>query len=259
LIGLGLRLASRTDPTALDGKGLHHVAEVSALLRTLSVARSRGYDDKVKAPDALERLFSDAALAELQSTHDELRSEHPLGSTTHISVLDALGEAASLTMSNGEGCGHTLARWGVHINNFLGEEDINPGGFHRWPAGARMTTMMAPTIVLRDGDPVCALGSGGSNRIRSAILQVLLGMLVSGRPLAEAVEAPRLHVEGKRLWFESKGLDADAIECLRRRWPDATEFVQPNMFFGGVHAAAREQGELHGAGDPRRSGAVAHA
>lgn len=257
LIGLGLHLAEDVVPTARACHGgPRYVLEIAAILRALGVARARGYDDQVREHDAVTRLFSPDALNELRDAHALLRLEHDLGSTTHISVLDAGGEAASLTMSNGEGCGHALDELGIAVNNFLGEEDINPGGFHLWPAGRRMTTMMAPTVVLRDGRPVLVLGSGGSNRIRSAILQVLVGTLTSGLPLAEAVQAPRLHVEGERLWYEAQGLSPEAETSLRRRWPDATRFDARSMFFGGVHAVGFDGDALVGAGDPRRGGEV---
>src|SRR5690606_23236345 len=136
----------------------------------------------------------------------------------------------------GEGCGHVLDGQGIHVNNFLGEEDINPAGFHRWAPGERMTTMMAPTIVLEDGRPTLILGSGGSHRIRSAILQALLARTVGGRSLSDAVEAPRLHVEGDHLWYEAYGLSEAADQALHDAWPKATRFAQRSMFFGGVHA-----------------------
>jgi gamma-glutamyltranspeptidase / glutathione hydrolase len=257
LVGLGLHLARTLDPALLDGCGPRHVSEVAALLGALSHARSRGYDALVHGPDAVARLFAPPYRTDVEAAHARLRAESPLGSTTHISVLDARGDAASLTMSNGEGCGHTLARWGVHVNNFLGEDDINPNGFHRQRAGARMTTMMAPTVVLRDGEPILVLGSGGSNRIRSALLQVLLGTLLADRPIARSIPAPRLHVEGSKLWFESTGLSDAAVSALREGWVGATEFTELNMFFGGVHAVARERGVLNAVGDSRRGGAVA--
>ena len=115
--------------------------------------------------------------------------------TTHISVADAGGNLASLTLSNGEGSSYVLPGSGIMLNNMLGEEDLNPGGFHRLPAGVRLASMMTPTIArLSDGGQI-ALGSGGSNRIRSAILQVLLNVLEFDMDLEQAVNAPRLHLE----------------------------------------------------------------
>ncbi|MEJ7717047.1 MAG: gamma-glutamyltransferase [Thermoleophilaceae bacterium] len=99
-----------------------------------------------------------------------------LGSTTHISVLDGEGACVSVTCSNGSSSGVVVPGTGVHLNNMLGEQDLNPLGFGRQQAGRRVSSMMAPTVVLRDGVPEAAIGSAGSNRIRSAILQTILAV-----------------------------------------------------------------------------------
>jgi gamma-glutamyltranspeptidase/glutathione hydrolase len=184
------------------------------------------------------------------------RARRQLGSTTHISVIDDRGEVAAMTMSNGEGSGYALDELGIVVNNFLGEEDINPAGFHEHAAGEWMTTMMAPTAVVSSEGPELVLGSGGSNRIRSAILQALLDALVYAQPLQACVSAPRIHVEGTQVYFESAGLPERSVEAMMRAHPDATRFEERNMFFGGVHAVGRQHGVLVGAGDPRRGGVV---
>src|SRR5207244_371898 len=95
-----------------------------------------------------------------------------LGGTTHVSVLDVDGRACSVTCTNGEGSGVVVPGTGMHLNNIMGEEDLSPLGFFRAPPGLRMPSMMAPTVVLgADGQVELVLGSAGSNRIRSAILQ----------------------------------------------------------------------------------------
>jgi len=145
---------------------------------------------------------------------------------------------------------------GVHLNNMLGEEDLNPGGFHRHEPGRRIPSMMAPTVVLRDGLPEVALGSAGSNRIRSAILQTILGVVNDGLAAQEAVDRPRVHWEG-RLVEAEPGVDERALEAFERDgWP-VQRFRERNLYFGGVQAVARdpETGELSGGGDPRRGGA----
>jgi gamma-glutamyltranspeptidase/glutathione hydrolase len=185
--------------------------------------------------------------------------DHPMASrgTTHISVADEEGNLASLTLSNGEGCAYVLPGTGIMLNNMLGEEDLSPDGFHRWQPGRRMASMMCPSVAsLPDGGWV-ALGSGGSNRIRSAVLQVLVNLFEFGMPLTQAVAAPRLHLEGGHLSVES-GFAPDALEALKAEWPDHREWPDYNLFFGGVHAVERlADGGFQGAGDPRRGGAVA--
>ncbi|MGB1699044.1 MAG: gamma-glutamyltransferase, partial [Nannocystaceae bacterium] len=124
------------------------------------------------------------------------------GSTTHISVVDQDGFTVSVTTSNGEGCGYILGDTGIFMNNFLGEEDLNPGGFFLHPAGAMLPTMMAPTIACAPDDSLVVLGSGGANRIRSAISSTLL-RLMHGATLDDAIMAPRIHAEGSTVWLES--------------------------------------------------------
>ncbi len=173
--------------------------------------------------------------------------------TTHISVIDADGNAASATVSNGEGNGHIAAGYGFMLNNMLGEEDLNPGGFHRWRPSARLASNMCPVIACgHDGD-LTALGSGGSNRIRSAIFQVLVHTLSGGRDLADAVALPRLHIEGEQLDFENLfGNDAGA--ALQETYPVNRAWDESNLFFGGVHAVSRTETGFEAAGDRRRGG-----
>jgi gamma-glutamyltranspeptidase/glutathione hydrolase len=200
----------------------------------------------------LERFLHKEAL---ESAASELGSR--LGSTTHLAVLDADGACASVTCSNGSCSGVVVPNTGVHLNNMLGEEDLNPGGFHRHQHGRRIPSMMAPTVVLRDGRPEVALGSAGSNRIRSAILQTVMRIVDEGMPAQEAVAAPRVHYEGRMVEAEP-GIDDEALAALARDgWP-VQRFRECNLYFGGVQAVARdpETGELSGGGDPRRGGAA---
>ncbi len=175
--------------------------------------------------------------------------------TTHISVIDGEGNAAALTLSNGEGSGHIVPGTGMMLNNMLGEEDLNPAGFHAWKTNTRMSSMMAPTMVLEPQGRLTALGSGGSNRIRTAILQVLLGLLDFQLDLTDAVEAPRCHFEQGLLNMEY-GFPEAAITSLATEWPDLKAWDEQNLFFGGVHAVRADlsTGEMIGAGDPRRGG-----
>jgi gamma-glutamyltranspeptidase/glutathione hydrolase len=179
--------------------------------------------------------------------------------TTHISVADAAGNLASLTLSNGEGSSYVLPGSGIMLNNMMGEEDLNPEGFHRLPANVRLASMMTPTIASLPDGGCMALGSGGSNRIRSAILQVLTNVLEFGMGLEHAVNAPRLHLEHQHLSIEAGFSDA-ALMSLEAEWPGAKQWPGTNLFFGGVHAVQRlANGKFRAAGDPRRGGAVAIA
>ena len=180
-----------------------------------------------------------------------------LGSTTHISVLDDLGASASVTCSNGSCSGVIVPGTGLHLNNMLGEEDLNPHGFHLHEPGRRVPSMMAPTLVLREGRPEAVLGSAGSNRIRSAILGTVLGIVDLGLGAQEAVDRPRVHPEAGVVHAEP-GVDPDALAGLERDGWTVQRWAERNLYFGGAQAVARDPatGELSGGGDPRRGGAA---
>jgi gamma-glutamyltranspeptidase/glutathione hydrolase len=179
-----------------------------------------------------------------------------LGSTTHTAVLDVDGWACSVTCSNGSCSGVVVPGTGVHLNNMLGEQDLNPLGFHRYPPGRRLPSMMAPTVVLEAGAPRLVLGSAGSNRIRSAILQTIIRVVDDGLDVRAAVEAPRVHFEDGVVYAEP-GVNLGELEGTGAR---VARFRDRNLFFGGVQAVERAAGgEMRGAGDPRRGGAAAVA
>ena len=176
-----------------------------------------------------------------------------LGSTTHVAVIDRDGRACSVTSSNGASSGVVVPGTGVHLNNMLGEQDLNPLGFHRHPPGRRLPSMMAPTAVLRDGRPELVLGSAGSNRIRSAILQTIVRVVDDGLRAAEAVRAPRVHYEEGVIYAEP-GVDQAAIGSSPH---GVAAFRDLNLFFGGVQAVERDRdGRFFGGGDPRRGGSA---
>jgi gamma-glutamyltranspeptidase/glutathione hydrolase len=172
---------------------------------------------------------------ETLKTYLEAVTGRPLkrGGTTHISAIDTAGNSASLTLSNGEGSGHLLPGTGVMLNNMLGEEDLNPGGFNRWPTNVRVGSMMAPTLA-EDRRHLIAIGSGGSNRLRTAILQTLSNLIDFGMSPKEAVNAPRLHLERGHLDIEP-GFTAEAVEALRAAYPNHRLWSDHNLFFGGTH------------------------
>ncbi|MDT8437525.1 MAG: gamma-glutamyltransferase [Wenzhouxiangellaceae bacterium] len=173
--------------------------------------------------------------------------------TTQISVRDADGNLAGMTLSNGEGCGRAVPGRGFMLNNMLGEEDLNRLGFGRWPCNRRLASMMAPTVIEHAGRRI-VLGSGGSNRIRTAIAQVLCNVMHFGMDLNEAVRAPRLHLEGQALSVEcsSEAWSEDVFDWLNRHWPEARHWPRRSLFFGGVHAVSDDDQ----AADPRRLGAA---
>lgn len=118
--------------------------------------------------------------------------------------------------------------------------------------------MMSPTLILDRGQVIAGLGSAGSNRIRSAVLQTSLNLL-SGADPQSAVDAPRIHLESGLLQAEP-GVDETALGRIEASGQEVFRWAERNLFFGGVQIVTRdpETGKLGGAGDPRRGGAVAY-
>ena len=245
LIADALELLERIDRPG----DTHAVAEVIA---STNRARDEEFLKGLSSEDYAERFLAEDALDAVAS---EIASR--MGSTTHISVMDADGGCATVTCSNGSCSGVVVPGTGMHLNNMLGEEDLNPLGFHRHEPGARIPSMMAPTVVLQDGRAQIALGSAGSNRIRSAILQTILGVIDDDLPAEQAVERPRVHWEGRAIEAEP-GIAADELAALESEGRAVIRFAERSLYFGGVQAVARDfdTGALTGGGDPRRGGAA---
>ena len=249
LIAFGLALLEKLRP---GGGAPDPVLLARIMEETNKVRQARG--------GALQTIVQDETI----TAHLKSMSTHTPATrgTTHISVIDAKGNAASATITNGEGNGRMVTGCGFMLNNMLGEEDLNPGGFHRWAPDTRLSTMMAPTIALSPDGALTALGSGGSNRIRSAVLQVAINLFDRGLELERAIHAARLHMEGDgTLSFEEApweiAFNGDERRALLEACPQAHGWPEENLFFGGVHTARRHgDGRLEGAGDTRREGCV---
>lgn len=178
-----------------------------------------------------------------------------VGNTTHVSVIDENQNAVSVTTSHGEGNGMCIKGTGIMFNNLLGEEDINPDGFHKWKPGKRLISMMAPTMLMHNNQPKLVLGSAGSNRLRSAILQTMVKLFDANSSIGRAVNGPRFHWERDELNIEP-GFSKRAISALTERELNATIWPEKNLFFGGLQAVLRlAKKRFSGAGDIRRGGA----
>jgi gamma-glutamyltranspeptidase / glutathione hydrolase len=170
--------------------------------------------------------------------------------TTHVSIRDAEGNIASMTTSNGSTSGVHLAGTGVMANNIMGEEDLHPGGAGAALAGTRVGSMMAPSLLVRPGRPAVVLGSGGSERIRSALTQVIAALVLDDLPLVDAVLAPRLHVTDEGVAQLEPGFDPAAVAVLAATRP-VNVWAATDLYFGGVHAVDAAGAHV---GDPRRGG-----
>lgn len=174
------------------------------------------------------------------------------GGTTHISVLDAAGDAASLSCSLGSGSGIVVPGTGIHLNNMLGEvhlagelepDEVRPG--------ERLASLMAPSLLLHDRRARLVVGSAGSARLHGAMLQVVANVAARGLGVREAVAAPRIHVERGVAHCE----DPVAADELEAAGYAVVRWRERNLFFGGAAAVEMlPDGSLAAAGDPRRGG-----
>jgi gamma-glutamyltranspeptidase/glutathione hydrolase len=172
----------------------------------------------------------------------------PLPGTTHISVIDGSGMAAALSSTLGSGSG--VFRGGTQLNNMLGELDVI--GTDEKAPGDRLASMMTPTVVLDSGQPQLVIGSAGSVRLAGAIAQVTWRIL-RGMHVADAIRAPRLHVEGTTVQLEG-GWPDDEVTALPPAW-DVNRWDDLNLYFGGVQAVEQTTARsFEAAGDPRRGG-----
>jgi gamma-glutamyltranspeptidase/glutathione hydrolase len=219
LIAYGLRL--------LEERGRVDVADVLETMRGQHAVRDKLFYTQLYRGGLARRLVDAPSM------------------TTHISVVDDKGNAASLSCSTGAGSGVIVPGTGVALNNMLGESDL--AGVQR--PGTRLTSMMAPSICFDQGRTRLVIGSAGSARLRGAIMQVVLNVLARGMGVHDAVDAPRIHLEDGAVHAE-QGVDVSELGAER-----LTLWKARNLFFGGVSAVEiLPDGTLAAAGDPRRGG-----
>jgi gamma-glutamyltranspeptidase/glutathione hydrolase len=196
-----------------------------------------GDPDFVDMP--LERLLSKSYAAQLRGQIDPHRAtptppQAASGAegmhTTHYSIVDTAGNAASVTttLNNGFGSAVTVAGAGFLLNDEMDDFTSAPGkpnmyGLVQGEAnaiapGKRMLSAMTPSIVLgRDGRVLMIVGTPGGPTIITTVAQVILDVLDQGMTLADAVAAPRIHHQALPdvIRYERGGLSDAAVAALR--------------------------------------------
>ncbi len=245
LIAFTLSLLEKVDLG--EWGSLEHVSSLIEAMAVTEFFREKFVNGHLH-DEKLQNLLADEGILETYRNLFKMRL-NLWGNTTHISILDGEGNGVSMTTTNGEGSGIVIPGTGVMLNNMLGEEDLNPRGFFKWPPYVRLPSMMAPTATFKGGGVELLLGSAGSNRIRSAIVNVILNYTVFNYPVEESIELPRLHCERKKVFLEL-GFSESLFKTIEKHY-QLTVFKEKNMFFGGVQAV---DFSYNGKGDPRRGG-----
>ena len=246
LLALGLYLLEKIDMKSLSSDSEGFLVTLVELMKEMSRFNPQK-DGKLFLYPLINSLSSPVVEAFVKNISEKV----PISTkgTTHISVIDEEGNAASMTTSNGSGSGCYIPGTGIMLNNMMGEDDLHPGGFHSSPPGKRVSSMMIPTIIMKDGKVDCALGSGGSKRIRTAVLQALINIIDFSLSLEESVESPRIHFEDNIIQVEP-GYPEELIEKLKKHY-DVNLWNVKDMYFGGVHCV---RSNMEGWGDSRRGG-----
>jgi len=248
LIGLGLQLLDRMGVAAPPGSA-EAMAQLVEIMREQEDAAVDGRFSRELYRGGLARRLADprhlaAAARRIRRQLPELKR-----GTTHISVVDAQGNAASLTASTGAGSGVIVPGTGIQLNNMLGEFDLTAPR-----PGVRFTSGMAPSLVIADGRPRLVVGSAGSLRLRGAILQIVVNTVAHGLGIEEALARPRVHLEEGKVHVEG-GNDPAEVARLESRGYDLLRWRDRNLFFGGAAGVELlDDGALAAAGDPRRGG-----
>jgi gamma-glutamyltranspeptidase/glutathione hydrolase len=140
------------------------------------------------------------------------------GGTVHLSAADANGMMASLTLTHGDSFGAqvTVDGLGLILGHGMSRFDPRPGHPNSIAPGKRPLDNMSPTIVLRDGLPMLAIGAAGGRRIPNGIFETLLNLIVDGQTLEAAVTTPRLHTEGDLKIHAEHGRPDAEIQYLKR-------------------------------------------
>jgi gamma-glutamyltranspeptidase / glutathione hydrolase len=224
-----------SDPVAVDYAGVH-------VLNRPGLAPIAEPLQRLSSLGGLEP--SERALALVQALAGEGGRG---GHTTNLTVVDDEGSACVFTTSLGLGSGDFLPGFDLHLNSMLGETDLLRGELE---PGSRMPSMMAPSLAVDDsGTIVLAAGAAGGTRLRSALVQVLAGVLDEGLEVAEAIARPRLHPAGDTVHLEP-GFEAAVAGALQATGYEVRAWPAQHHYFGGVSAITPSGG----AGDPRRSG-----
>ncbi len=266
LVAFGLLLLDRLDEQSNDPHWRSRC--LAAVMSATERVRHEGFDRDLFEPGTIERLLApttiDRYADELRTALRQQLAELPPkgaplgpvpGNTTHISTVDKDGNAVAFTSSNGETCGLLWPSTGFPVNNFLGEDDIHPLGFHQGPVGSPLRTMMTPALLVGPGGGVIALGTGGSNRIRTAMLQVVSYLMDGAMSLEQAILQPRIHVEEQTIQVEVLDQGPDYLQAICGANRKLARFEGRHLYFGGVHSAGlKADGRIEAVGDPRRVG-----
>jgi gamma-glutamyltranspeptidase/glutathione hydrolase len=270
---LTLRILDGFDFRELERNGVEHLDRV---WRAIRLAAGQRIASNNPSAAELQQLLSEANAAGLRQrvldgspiegpTEQWLAAARPDAEhhTTSFSVGDREGNVVCITQSLGSpfGSGVVVPGTGICLNNFLFWSDVNPSSPNRTRPGDPLPVCMAPSLTLREGRPVLALGTPGSYGILQTQAQAMVQHLDYGLGLQEAIEQPRARLWDGRLVEPESRLAPAVLQALAERGHQIAPGGDWTMRVGGMQAIAIDPttGLMTGACDPRRDGYVATA
>ena len=183
----------------------------------------------------------------------DLSIEKP--STTHVSIIDAYGNALSLTSSIENAFGSRLMTNGFLLNNQLTDFSFRSSAngtpiANRVEGGKRPRSSMAPTIVLEDGKIVLLIGSPGGSRIIPYVSNTIVAILDWGLDVQEAVSQP--HAVNRFGIYEIE--EGTSLTGLKKWLQELGYEIKERPLNSGLNVILKKDGKLYGGSDPRREG-----
>lgn len=266
-----LNIMENFDIANMNYLGPTHISVLNEAMKMAFADRAKFMGDPAFAKDIpLKGLTSKGYAKFLADSIDVAKPklELPAGdpgifehqSTTHLSVVDAEGNAVALsqTINFFFGSGEIVPGVGIIMNNEMDDFSTNPESPNAPEPGKTPLSSMSPTIVEKDGEVFMVLGSPGATRIFTAMAQIISNVIDFGMGMDEAIEAPRIHASssgGKAMPIavESR-IPILTVEALKLLGNQVDIRGAHDLYFGGAQGIMMVDGVLFGGGDSRRDG-----
>ncbi len=281
-----LQMLNMLEPYDLRAMGFGSADAIHCMIE----AERRAYADRaehlgdpdfypVPVAQLIDKRYARARFESFDPTHASRSSDIGAGSwpdespdTTHVSVMDAAGNAVAYTTTLNLSYGSKIAVEGAGflLNNEMDDfsaKDDTPNAFglvgrtaNSIAPGKRMLSSMTPTIVLDgDGMPLLVTGSPGGSTIITTVLQVVLNVLEHDMDISDAVGMPRFHHQWlpDRVVYERNGISPDTLAILRARGHEGLTVLPWERGIGDANSVLKQNDGFHGMNDPRNDGGAA--
>lgn len=266
-----LNIMENFDISDMNYHGPTHISIMAEAMKMAFADRAKYMGDPAFATDIPLKGLTSKEYAKFLADQIDIRKpkmEVPAGdpaqyehhSTSHLSVIDAEGNAVALTQTINYffGSGVIVPGVGIIMNNEMDDFAKDPDSPNAPEPGKIPLSSMSPTIIEKDGEPFMVLGTPGGTRIFTAMVQIVSNVVDFGMGMDEAIEAPRMHCwssagEARPIRVESR-IPAITVETLRIFGNEVEVRGAHDLHFGGAQGIMLKDGLLYGGADSRRDG-----